>query len=173
MPYGSVSQLTSGRIVPRETVANQHKELGEAFRALTSTGNFYLANVAFNGSLSGHDPTANSMMPQWRDLVMYAIIIGPWDWTVPRSEMLERQAELTHVITPLMADLMPGSGVYLNEGNFEDPNWRPEFFGENYGRLLEIKNKYDPEGVLYAITAVGSERWRSDAEGRLCHTGLW
>jgi FAD/FMN-containing dehydrogenase len=157
--------------VPRVALEKTPKELGEAFRTATASGHFYLANVAFNGSLSGDDPTANSMMPDWRDMVMYTIVVGPWDWTIPRSEMLERQTELTDLIQPALAGVTPTGGVYLNEGDFRDPNWQDEFYGSNYPRLLRIKNKYDPDGVLYALTAVGSEKWAPDSEGRLCTRG--
>jgi hypothetical protein len=39
---------------------------------------------------------------------------------------------------------------------------------------LKIKDKYDPDQIFYAITAVGSERWYEDMEkgGRLCRVGV-
>jgi hypothetical protein len=56
-----------------------------------------------------------------------------------------------------------------------EPNWQDAFYGSNYPRLSEIKRKWDPIGVFYAITAVGSENWVVNtpdglptANGRLC-----
>ncbi len=31
-----------------------------------------------------------------------------------------------------------------------------------------MKKTYDPESLLYARTAVGSDEWSEDADGRLC-----
>ncbi len=49
-----------------------------------------------------------------------------------------------------------------------DPNWKTSFYGKNYEKLLSIKIRYDPEGVFYAPTAVGSDAWVSQPDGRLC-----
>ena len=54
-----------------------------------------------------------------------------------------------------------------------DPDFKDAFYGPNYDRLLSIKDKWDPDGVLYGATAVGGDRWREDAEdGRLCRVDL-
>ena len=41
------------------------------------------------------------------------------------------------------------------------------FCGSNYGRLLSIKNEYDPYHKFYMVTAVESEYWAPEAKGRL------
>lgn len=78
---------------------------------------------------------------------------------------------MTEQFVPALMDLAPGSGTYLNEGIWDHPNWQKEFYGENYDRLLEIKRRYDPDGLFYAVTAVGSEMWEVDEAGRLCQAG--
>ncbi|MFH9088912.1 FAD-binding oxidoreductase [Streptomyces sp. NPDC017673] len=43
--------------------------------------------------------------------------------------------------------------------NFVDPqltNWREAYYGANYGRLVQVKQKYDPDGVFSFDQAVGS-----------------
>jgi FAD/FMN-containing dehydrogenase len=43
--------------------------------------------------------------------------------------------------------------------NFVDPeltNWREAYYGANYPRLVEVKEKYDPDGVFSFDQAVGS-----------------
>jgi hypothetical protein len=59
----------------------------------------------------------------------------------------------------------------MNEGDPFEPNFQKEFFGRNYDRLLRIKDKFDPEELFYARTAVGSDRWTERADGRLCRVG--
>jgi hypothetical protein len=44
----------------------------------------------------------------------------------------------------------------MNEANPRAPQWKEDFFGENYGRLLEIKKKWDPKGLLHCNECVGS-----------------
>lgn len=55
----------------------------------------------------------------------------------------------------------------MNEADPFEPNFQKEFFGVNYDRLLEIKKKYDPDQIFYAITAVGSDKWVERKDGRL------
>lgn len=57
---------------------------------------------------------------------------------------------------------------YVNEGNPFDPDWQRVFYGENFNKLLQIKDKYDPNGIFYGLTAVGSQRWEVRNDGRLC-----
>ncbi|KAK0749786.1 hypothetical protein B0T18DRAFT_321658 [Schizothecium vesticola] len=68
-------------------------------------------------------------------------------------------------VVPIIA---PGDNAYMNEADFREPHWQKVFYGENYARLLKVKRKYDPEGLLFAVTAVGSEGVEVKGEGRLC-----
>lgn len=45
------------------------------------------------------------------------------------------------------------------QADSSEPNWQQSFFGSNYERLLDIKQRYDPLGVFYALKAVGTEGW--------------
>ena len=68
--------------------------------------------------------------------------------------------------------LVPNSGTYINEASFSDKTWKQDYFGPNYGRLLSIKRKYDPESVFWANVAVGSDEvWQLViTKRRLLHT---
>lgn len=61
--------------------------------------------------------------------------------------------------------LAPQAGTYVNEADYFQANWQTAFWGENYAKLLEIKKKYDPDGVFYCHHCVGSEEW---IEGGIC-----
>jgi FAD/FMN-containing dehydrogenase len=51
----------------------------------------------------------------------------------------------------------PGSGSYVNEADFFEPDWQRSFWGDNYRRLLEIKRRYDPTNLFRVHHGVGSE----------------
>ncbi|KAK0702405.1 hypothetical protein B0H67DRAFT_614299 [Lasiosphaeris hirsuta] len=175
LPYGPfpVSQLTGSRLLPRGAVTNPTKNAAvtSALRTVTHSGNFYLGCNAINTRATpqpGHNRPANAVNPAWRDSVSHCIVVGPWDYTIPRADMLTRLNELTNVITPALEAATPGSGTYLNEANFQQANWQTQFYGSSYNRLKQIKKKYDPKGLLYATTAVGSDDWVIDGSGRVC-----
>ena len=84
--------------------------------------------------------------------------------------MIERQNKLTNSIMPQLEAVTPGSGVYLNEADFQDRNWQQNFYGSNYKKLRNIKKQYDPDDLFYATTAVGSEDWTVASDGRLCRS---
>jgi hypothetical protein len=168
LPFGpfSVSQLTSSRLIPKAALAHHPSVVSKAFQNTVKDGNFYMGCLALNAKLANH--TANAVLPAWREALTHCIVVGPWNWTIPHSDMVARERELTEVIMPMLEKATPGSGTYLNEANFAQPDWQQQFYGKNYGRLSEVKNKYDPSGILYAVTAVGSEKWTQESDGRLC-----
>ena len=47
----------------------------------------------------------------------------------------------------------------MGEADASEPDWQQSFYGENYERLLEIKGRWDPWGLFWANTGVGSEGW--------------
>lgn len=76
--------------------------------------------------------------------------------------MLSKRGELIPVLITVYDDSL------IIQGDPYQPNWQETFYGANYERLLAIKAKYDPNGIFYATTAVGSEGWKADIGGRLC-----
>lgn len=73
---------------------------------------------------------------------------------------------------PCQKDNVLTSRSSLNEGDPNEQDWQSVFYGENYPRLLDIKNRYDPNRVFYGRTAVGSEAWMESKDGRLCRKDM-
>jgi FAD/FMN-containing dehydrogenase len=59
--------------------------------------------------------------------------------------------------------IAPGAGAYVNEADYFEPDWQRSFWGDNYQRLLQVKEKYDPDGLFICHHCVGSERPSSSA----------
>ncbi|KAJ4290811.1 hypothetical protein N0V90_010006 [Kalmusia sp. IMI 367209] len=178
LPYGNwpASMLFNSNIIPRAVTASS-ETISKAASTMedivndVSTGQWTLGCHALNVANASHPD--NAVAPYWRDAVAICIVISLWDWTIPRSEMLERKTYLAENIVPALDAAIPNMGAYLNEA---DPyvypqgstQWQEIFYGSNYPKLRSIKDKWDPKSVFYAHTAVGSENWTIDTGGRLC-----
>ncbi|KAK0510018.1 hypothetical protein JMJ35_007412 [Cladonia borealis] len=87
---------------------------------------------------------------------------------VPFSRMLATQDNITDVVMPIIEQVTPNAGAYINEADFQPKDWQDVFFGSNDVKLLAIKGRYDPKGLFYNQLAVGSERWKILEDGRMC-----
>ena len=171
-PFGSAStnQLTGGRLIPRSVVKHNNAALTSAFRNIVEDSPFIVVIISLN---VGH-PTRqkrvipNAVLPAWRDALFTVLTLTNYNFTAPRSVEAGKVNLLTNVLEPSLKALTPGSGTYLNEGNFQDPDWKQDFYGRNYAALRAIKAKYDRDDLFYAPTAVGSDAWSVAADGRLC-----
>ncbi len=61
----------------------------------------------------------------------------------------------------------PKAGSYVSESNYFNENWKTDFWGENYAKLLQVKKRYDPDGLFIVHHGVGCEAWSNDGFTRL------
>ncbi len=61
----------------------------------------------------------------------------------------------------------PDGGSYVSETNYFNENWRSDSWGAHYPRLLDVKRRYDPDGVFLVHHGVGSEDWNADGATRV------
>jgi hypothetical protein len=80
----------------------------------------------------------------------------------PDLQLASRRAQAIEKAMTELRNLVPNPGAYVAESNFFEDMWQDSFWGPNYARLLEVKNKYDPGGLFFAHHGVGSERWSAD-----------
>jgi FAD/FMN-containing dehydrogenase len=66
--------------------------------------------------------------------------------------------------------IAPAAGSYVSESNFFNRSWQREYWGGNHPRLVEVKKKYDPEGLFFVHHGVGSEEWSADGFSRSSQT---
>ncbi|KAI5864079.1 FAD-binding domain-containing protein [Durotheca rogersii] len=163
------AQITGGRLVPRSLAEDrrQAEAISQAFRAAAASGFTTICN-AVNANRPLLHP--NAVSPAWRSALLHCIFVKTWDFHRPWAEMVSYQKRLTEDLMPQIEAATPGGGAYINEANFQQAGWQEAFYGANYPRLKNIKSRVDPQGVFYAQTAVGSDEWAEDGDGRLCRT---
>ncbi|RFU80558.1 6-hydroxy-d-nicotine oxidase [Trichoderma arundinaceum] len=97
---------------------------------------------------------STSVHPAWRN--------SYWDvgfgfGYAPNATLHERRrvALQSQQLSLNITSLAPDGAAYPNEANPWQQNWQKEFWGNNYKRLLQIKAKYDPHGILNCWRCVG------------------
>ncbi|KAJ2968944.1 hypothetical protein NUW58_g10106 [Xylaria curta] len=176
-PYGpySINYVLGGRIIPRSTVQDGAPGLTDVLEKIIKTPGFPKVTITgisnnFTHSRVGNKADSTSVLPAWRDSLYFTHVdfdVAPGSST----EDLQRLQAQMNIFEGWLKEITPGSGGYMNEGTFDNPEWKQDYFGENYDRLMEIKSLYDPDRVLYARAMVGSDLFTVKADGRVCATG--
>jgi len=78
-----------------------------------------------------------------------------------RAIARQRARDIGKAMDELLA-VQPDAGSYLSESDYFLANWQAAFWGGNYPRLAQVKQKYDPQGLFFIRHGVGSERWSDD-----------
>lgn len=160
----NVSNLNiGGRLIPRSLIETNPTGLTSAIRNITESGGIF-SGVSFNVS---HYTTDVGVNPYWRVAAFDAVVALPFNYTDWDANYQSANI-ITNDFLPLFEHLTPNGAAYMNEADFQQPNWEYTFYGPHWSRLSHIKTKYDPNGLLYALGAVGSESWAQQPDGRLC-----
>ncbi|KAI1652288.1 FAD-binding domain-containing protein [Daldinia loculata] len=114
----------------------------------------YNMKAAVNPSIN----QTNAVNPAWRQAVLHALLGATWSQEATAQDIAAANKNLVEMMQP-WRDASPDSGAYLNEADINEPNWQQAFYGSNYAYLYQLKQQYDPWGLLWAPTAVGSEDW--------------
>lgn len=158
-----------GRLLPRSLIETNNDAVTDAFRIINENGGT-LINQGLRAplALSNNTDGTNAVNPSWRTTLIDVVITTPWSFTASWGDMLSNQRLMTDVLVPELARLTPNGSCYLNEADPFQPEWKSVFYGSNYNTLNTIKDKYDPNHMFYAQTAVGSDYWKVQSDGRLC-----
>lgn len=157
-----------GRLIPRSVVEGNTESLVKVYSELAASG-VLLAGSSANYRKPSGAPD-NAVLPAWRDAITQLQLITNWNSSAPWANMEAAQKRMTEEFMPKIQAITPGSGSYMNEADFRQPDWKPTFFGSNLKRLEDIKRKYDPRGAFYIFKGVGSDQWTVSANGRMCRS---
>ncbi|GFF78934.1 6-hydroxy-D-nicotine oxidase [Aspergillus udagawae] len=122
-------------------------------------------------------PTDTSILPAWRDALAHVIVGTQWTSDASWETVKDKSLFVTSWME-VLRNIAPDSGAYMSEGDLLEPNQQEAFYGAHYDRLYSLKQRYDPWGLFFALTAVGAEDWEVQVtdpvpyswnnNGRLC-----
>lgn len=175
--YASTNYATSNsvgsRLMQRDTVQEHLPQLVDVIRGIVSSN--ATPSIVVNGignnlthAATGVTEGANAVLPAWRDSLFHLTIGVSFAGDAGWGEMSKVQT-LLNTWQDQLRDLTPGGGAYMNEATYDNVHWKEDYYGDNYDRLLAVKEKYDPDYLLWGDVAVGSDvYWETAEEGRLC-----
>ncbi|KAF2450272.1 FAD-binding domain-containing protein [Karstenula rhodostoma CBS 690.94] len=181
--------LIASRLFQRYNYADDPSisSMHAAIRSTVEEGGYDIHGQVMSPMLSVSGNPNNAVLPAFRTAIMHTQAYEPnawWDGTIV-VETFEAQAKRHDRLQLYMQrwrDITPGGGAYMNEGDMQDPEWKDTFYGSHYENLLEVKKKWDPEGVFWVISGVGSDEWEVRGssgggreglytqDGKLCRT---
>lgn len=156
---GTWNAHTASRLFPRSNWANPDalSKQSRAIRgAVEATG--LMIGYNFKPAENPRVNQTNAVTPAWRETLLHAMTAATFNTSSTPGDIAAANRELVGLLQP-WRDASPGAGAYMNEADVNEPDWQQAFYGENYGYLYELKQRYDPWGLFYAPTAVGSEDW--------------
>ncbi|SJL04835.1 related to isoamyl alcohol oxidase [Armillaria ostoyae] len=90
--------------------------------------------------LYNHTEGSTSVTPAWRNALWHVGHMSSFSWNSTVEDM-RTQYDFVSTVTQWLRDFSPDSGAYLNEGDVYEPNHEEAFWGANYARLVQIKEK--------------------------------
>ncbi|KAI2615804.1 FAD-binding domain-containing protein [Hypomontagnella submonticulosa] len=165
-----VTRVLATRLIPRTFFENDNgiSKLITFMKAVQSLGfdprNFYcpvdtpfVADSAARSEATNQPGIGTSVQPAWYNSLWDISTSLTIAWNASYEERLQNMTAVTKAT--LLAENLTSTygGTYPNEANPFTPNWRESWWGENYAALLEVKRKYDAEGLLKCWKCVGFE----------------
>ncbi|KAF2019530.1 FAD-binding domain-containing protein [Aaosphaeria arxii CBS 175.79] len=161
-PMGSAQSLPGNRLIPKANWDDPVK-FNLTFDTLMKHVNNARHFGCYHQAPKNPQNVDNAVSSAWRHAQSFFITQSPrFTPNSTTEQIFNANKVLQDDILQPWRDITPateGGGSYLNEASVMEPKWQEDFYGDKYPRLLEIKKQYDPEGLFYATTAVGSEQW--------------
>ncbi|KAJ8133250.1 hypothetical protein O1611_g377 [Lasiodiplodia mahajangana] len=112
--------------------------------------------------------------PIWRDVYVHVVSGGSnvnTTMNTPGSALHQAAEWLETSKEAVFREWAPETGAYMNEANPFNSEWKHDFYGASYERLVRIKRQFDPTYTLSVWSGVDSDFWEYDMDsGKLCQT---
>ncbi|CAE6490663.1 unnamed protein product [Rhizoctonia solani] len=158
------------RIVPAANFATAEGRsalLSATLSAFTTVGGAAQIMVTAPYSYNATSPSDTSVTPAWRNALWHTLLVGFWNYNSNADQQATVYSTVSAAADKLRA-ITPGSGAYQNEADVSEPDHENSFWGSNYDRLVSIKKKYDPKGLLECWHCVN---WKGASNERYqCYT---
>lgn len=118
-------------------------------------------------NVPSYSPSTISLNLSWRNTLVHLVVAASILDGSSQSLTEAVYADITNK-TAALRRLAPDTGAYFNEANPNEIDWQESFWGGNYEKLKEVKEKYDPKNVLWCRRCVGSEYLVEVEGGGLC-----
>lgn len=150
--------ILGSRLIPTSLFesAEGRETLSSTIAGLLSFASPYIPVVP--PFLYNYTEGTTSVTPAWRRSLWHLSLHSVWSWNSSVDYIQEQYEAVTQHVQQFR-DITPGSGAYFNEGDVYEPNHPYSYWGNNYERLLSIKKRYDPVGLLDCWQCVG---WKGE-----------
>ncbi|KAF1936329.1 FAD-binding domain-containing protein [Clathrospora elynae] len=155
---GGAGAIPGNRLVPSDNWASSEMR-GKTFAAVQNTiENALLVLIYHQRPAEQEKEGINSVNPAFRnEESMIVAINAVSDLTAAGWKAGSEQLTIK-VLGPLR-EVTPTGGSYGKEADIAETDWQKAFWGANYPRLQQIKQKYDPGMLFYVHHGVGTEGW--------------
>ncbi|KAF4927445.1 FAD-linked oxidoreductase apf9 [Colletotrichum viniferum] len=168
---GGVSALAS-RLLGKSALEGNRDQLRKAMETVAGKdGKAVFHTVVHHGLQTAQETRdkSSAVQPGWYDAVILDIFERPiLSGELSVSSNIDLFDDVRQNVLPVYRELSPNTETHMNEADWGDTNFQEDFYSSNWKQLIEIKTKYDPSGVFYCQTCVGSDEWKQEASGALC-----
>lgn len=166
-PYDSTggTAMLASRLYSKDLLTTQDgpARLTNAWKSIGwAPGEGITGHVVAGGAVATNgDKIDSAVNPAWRKTVTHLVFSKGWGANATLAEQKAIIKNMTDVQIPILRSVEGENnmGAYLNEANGYEPEFQKSFWGENYPRLYQIKQKWDPAGLFISRKGVGSEDW--------------
>lgn len=169
-PVGSPSAMGS-RLFDRSAVQDDPDGLRQMIVVIAGEPEEFTSNnfELVSGGVNFERPDDYSgLNPAWRKSYFSNIAARGWALDASDATIQSVYHDVVFNKQAAMQKQAPGTGAYMNEASWVDPDYKRNFYGEHYEPLYAIKKRRDRHDVFFCKTCVGSDDWEEDSTGRLC-----
>ncbi|KAI6144934.1 hypothetical protein BKA82DRAFT_4168424 [Pisolithus tinctorius] len=150
------NMMVTSRLLSRDILTNQYADVAEILSDCQGE-----VNMVAGGKVAQISPDSAGLNPAWRNAIVETVCGVFWAEGATAEEISGQIDQLKVWIKDMYA-LTPQAGAYFNEASLFEIDWQYTFFGSHYGKLKEIKDKYDPYRLFVVAEGVGSEEWNEE-----------
>ncbi|KAJ5178275.1 FAD-binding type 2 [Penicillium coprophilum] len=150
-----VTRFPGSRLIPRSIFKTPEGRMNlmNYFATIQSLGQTPYIPVV-GPVLYNYTEGSTSASPAWRQAIWELGSGASWEWNATLPVRRQKVKSIQNM-TAIIESITPGSGAYSNEANPFTANWSEAWWGDNYKKLVSIKKKYDPQGLLSCWKCVG------------------